>query len=74
MQCPSCASSATTQRVDRTELGYRRFRCRDYQHGFNERTGTVFNRLQYSTDVICLVLLWRFRYKGSRPQWCENRR
>ena len=63
MRCPHCASSATTKRVDRTELGYHRFRCRDCQRGFNERTGTVFNRLQYPTDVICLVILWRFRYK-----------
>jgi putative transposase len=65
MRCSYCASSATTQRVDHTELGYRRFRCRNCQRGFNERTGTVFNRLQYPTDLICLVILWRFRYKLS---------
>jgi putative transposase len=65
MRCPHCASTATTERSDRTELGYRRFRCRACQHGFNERTGTPFNRLQYPTDVICLVVLWRFRYKLS---------
>jgi putative transposase len=71
MRCPHCASTATTERPDRTELGYRRFRCRACQHGFNERTGTPFNRLQYPTDVICLVVLWRFRYKLSLRDLAE---
>ena len=65
MQCPVCTSRATSERSDRTELGYRRFRCRDCGCGFNERSGTVFNRLQYPTDVVCLVVLWRLRYKLS---------
>ena len=55
MRCPYCQSMATTERPDRTELGYRRFRCRGCMRGFNERTGTPFNRLQYPTDVVCLV-------------------
>ena len=65
MTCPHCESTATTERSDRTELGYHRFRCRDCGRVFNERTGTPFNRLQYPTDVVCLVVLWRFRYKLS---------
>lgn len=65
MQCLACTSRATTERSDRTELGYRRFRCRDCGRGFNERSGTVFNRLQYPTDVVCLVVFWRLRYKLS---------
>jgi transposase-like protein len=65
MKCPACTSRATTERPERTELGYRRFRCRDCACGFNERSGTVFSRLQHSTDVICLVVLWRLRYKLS---------
>jgi transposase-like protein len=32
---------------------------------FNERTGTRFNHLQYPPDVVCLVVLWRVRYKLS---------
>src|SRR4030095_11388500 len=39
--------------------------CHACQRGFNEQTGTLFNRLQYPTDVVCLVVLWRFRYKLS---------
>jgi hypothetical protein len=65
MRCPYCQSTATTERPDQTKLGYRRFRCRKCQRGFNERTGTPFNRLQYPMDVVCLVVLWRFRYKLS---------
>jgi transposase-like protein len=65
MQCLACTSRATTERSDRTERGYRRFRCRDCGRGFNERSGTVFNRLQYPTDVVCLVVFWRLRYKLS---------
>jgi putative transposase len=71
MTCPHCGSTATTERPDRTELGYRRFRCRDCQRGFNERTGTLYNRLQYPTDVVCLVVLWRFRYKLSLRDLAE---
>jgi putative transposase len=65
MNCPYCQSTVTTERLDPTVLGYRRFRCRDCQQEFNERTGTLFNRLQYPTDVVCLVVLWRVRYKLS---------
>jgi len=45
MTCPHCESTATVERPE----------------GFNERTGTPYNRLQYPTDVVCLVVLWRFR-------------
>jgi cytochrome P450 len=30
-------------------------------HLFNERTGTPFNFLEYPTDIILLVVLWRLR-------------
>src|SRR5919109_3890620 len=71
MRCPYRQSTATTERPERTELGYRRFRCRACQRGFNERTGTPYNRLQYPTDVVCLVVLWRFRYKLSLRDLAE---
>lgn len=29
----------------------------------NERTGALFNRLQYPTDIVSLVALWHFRLK-----------
>jgi transposase-like protein len=65
MGCPYCASSDTVERPERTELGYRRFRCHSCHREFNERTGTRFNHLQYPTDIVCLVVLWRIRYKLS---------
>jgi putative transposase len=65
MNCPHCQSTAMTERLNQTVLGYRRFRCRDCQREFNERTGTLFNRLQYPTDVVCPVVLWRVRYPLS---------
>jgi transposase-like protein len=52
-------------------LGYRRFRCRKCCREFNERTGTPFNRLQYPSDIVCLVVLWRLRYKLSLRDLAE---
>ena len=65
MWCPHCESADTKERRERTALGYRRFRCQTCKREFNERTGTSFNHLQYPTDVVCLVVLWRVRYKLS---------
>src|SRR4051812_13711548 len=65
MPCPHCCSAKTTERSDRTAHGYRRFRCRDCGRGFNERTGSVLNRLQLPTDVVFLIVLWRLRMKLS---------
>ncbi len=71
MTCLHCESTAITERPERTDLGYRRFRCRVCTREFNERTATPFNRLQYPTDVVCLVILWRFRYKLSLRDLAE---
>src|SRR5262245_10813142 len=71
MECPHCQSSATTARPDLTTRGYRRFRCRNCGRGFNERSASLFNRLQYPPDVVCLVGLWRIRYKLSLRDLAE---
>jgi len=71
MDCLHCDSSNSTERSDRTTQGYRRFRCRSCGRGFNERTGSFFNRLQYPPDVVCLVVLWRLRYKLSLRDLAE---
>jgi putative transposase len=65
MMCPDCELTATTERSDPTELEHDRLRCRHCHPIFNERTGTPFNRVQYYTDVVCLVVLSCFRYKLS---------
>ena len=71
MDCPHCGSAATTERSVRTTLGYRKFRCRHCGRGFNERTGTPYNLLQYPTDIVLLVVLWRLRYKLSLRDLAE---
>jgi hypothetical protein len=65
MRCIECGSTAVTERPELTAHGYRRFRCRACGKQFNERSGTLLNRVQYPSDVIALVVLWRLRYKLS---------
>lgn len=71
MNCPLCGSATTTQLVSKTSLGYRTFRCSDCQRKFNERTGTLFNHLQFPSDIVMLVVLWRLRYKLSLRNLAE---
>src|SRR5918997_2499246 len=65
MPCPYCQSTTTAQRGKQTQLGYRTFACHACQRTFNERTGTAFNYLEFPTDLVLLVVLWRVRYKLS---------
>jgi putative transposase len=65
MACPHCNSPETTKRPGSTSLGYSRFACRSCGRRFNERTGTLFNDLQYPTDIVLKAVLWRLRYKLS---------
>ncbi|GHO63587.1 IS6 family transposase [Ktedonobacter sp. SOSP1-52] len=71
MNCPHCASATTKEQTQKTTLGYRTFRCSVCKHLFNERTGTPFNFLEYPTDVVLLVVLWRLRYKLSLRDLAE---
>jgi len=69
--CPHCAATATTEQARSTALGYPTFRCRAYSRLCNERTGAHYNYLQYPTDVVLLVVLWRLRYKLSLRDLAE---
>jgi putative transposase len=71
MTCPHCASPRTKEQRKITALGYRTFRCSDCRRTFNERTGTPFNFLEYPTDIVLLVVLWRLRYKLSLRDLAE---
>lgn len=71
MICPHCASATTKEVMKRTALGYRSFRCQVCHRTFNERTGTPFNYLEYPTDIVMLVVLWRLRYKLSLRDLAE---
>src|ERR1700761_626746 len=63
MVCVECGSSAVSERNERTAQGYRLFHCRACGKPFNERSAGSLNRMQYPSDVIALVVLWRLRYK-----------
>lgn len=63
MNCPYCTSLSTKEQCKRTALGYRTFRCLSCKRIFNERTNTHFNFLEYPTNIVLLVVLWRLRYK-----------
>jgi len=63
MECVDCGSAEVTGRSDRTAQGYRRFRCHACGRGFNERSTGVLNRVQYPSDIVALVVLWRLRYR-----------
>ena len=71
MTCPHCAATTTTELPKRTQLGYRIFRCSACRRQFNERTGSPFNFLEFPTDIVLLVVLWRLRYKLSLRDLAE---
>ncbi len=71
MNCPHCTSTTTKERTKKTSLGYRTFRCSACKRAFNERSGTRFNYLEYPTDIVLLVVLYRFRYKLSLRDLAE---
>jgi transposase-like protein len=71
MNCPHCDSTTIAERMKKTALGYRTFHCHTCKRIFNERTGTPFNYLEYPTDLVPLVVLWRLRYKLSLRDLAE---
>ncbi len=71
MNCPHCAATTTKKRAKKTKLSYGTFFCRHCRCTFNERTGTPFNYLEYPTDLVLLVVLWRLRYKLSLRDLAE---
>lgn len=71
MKCPHCSSSSTGELSRRTSLGYKLFQCRACTRVFNERTGIPYNHLQFPTDIVLLVVLWRLRYKLSLRDLAE---
>ena len=65
MKCLPCQSAQTSERPERTELGYRRFRCRTCGREGNERTGTAFKRLAEVSLFLLLDLMDRTTSKES---------
>jgi transposase-like protein len=52
-----------TERPDLTAQGYRRYRCRDCDQQFNERSGGVLNRASLPSDIIAFVVFCRLHYR-----------
>ncbi|GHP00409.1 hypothetical protein KSF_104560 [Reticulibacter mediterranei] len=71
MNCPHCTSQNTKEQRKKTALGYRTFHCSACKRCFNERSETPFNFLEYPTDTVLLVVLWRLRYKLSLRDLAE---
>src|ERR687886_2040223 len=71
MSCPHCSATTMTELLKRTQLGYRIFRCAACRRQFNERTGTPYNYLEFPTDIVLLVVLWRLRSKLSLRDLAE---
>src|SRR5689334_17586598 len=71
MNCPRCAAMAPKEQMKKTSLGYRTFRCSKCKRTWNERSGTPFNFLEYPTNIVLLVVLWRLRYTLSLRDLAE---
>ena len=71
MNCPHCSSTKTSQLAEKSSLGYEIFCCLQCRRKFNERTGTPFNYLEFPSDIVLLVVLWRLRYKLSLRDLAE---
>ncbi|GAC1562028.1 MAG: hypothetical protein NVS2B7_36210 [Herpetosiphon sp.] len=71
MTCPHCSATPATELTKRTRLGYRTFHCSVCRRQFNERTGTPYNYLEFPTDIVLLVVIWRLRYKLSLRDLAE---
>src|SRR3954468_22097632 len=65
MTCPYCPSRPISKRIGTTDLGYGIFRCSVCRRRFNERTGTPFNHLEFPTDIVFQVVVFRLLFKLS---------
>ena len=71
MQCSYCQSQNTYESADLTKLGYSRYRCRNCGQRYNELTDTLFNFLEYPTDIVLPILFHYARYKLSYDDVAE---
>ena len=71
MMCPYCQSPEVRKLNQTTALGYCEFRCCACRRKSNERTGTPFNYLEFPTDIVFEIVLYRLRYKLSLRNLAE---
>ena len=76
MTCPHCQSTMVRRRKQWTALGYRRFSCTSCHRRFNERSGTLFNELQFPTDIVLLavfsMMVAALIDSGSAGAWADG--
>jgi putative transposase len=65
MTCLHCQTDNTETLNRTTDLGYCRFRCHRCGRRFNERSGTPFNHLEFPTDIVFQVVVFRLLFKLS---------
>src|SRR3954453_23159723 len=65
MTCPHCQSRQIRKMDRTTDLGYAVFRCGDCRRKSNERSGTPLNRLEFPTDIVFQVVVFRLLFKLS---------
>ena len=65
MNCPHCYSTDTRLCSTKTVLGYKQYRCRCCSRQYNERTGTLFNLIQYPTEVVMITVNYYHRFRLS---------
>jgi transposase-like protein len=65
MDCPHCQSNNVWLCKGKTDLGYQQYRCRLCGKQYNERTGTLFNFIQYPTEIVMLAVYYYYRFRNS---------
>ena len=70
MKCPNCEEK-NTHGQNRTNLGYKKYRCNSCKIKYNERTGTKYNYLECPTDIVMQTVRWYIRYRLSYSNLSE---
>ena len=65
MNCPDCKSKDTRLCQEKTDLGYKQYRCRFCSKQYNERTDTAFNYIHYRTEIVMLAVHYYYRFRTS---------
>ena len=65
MDYPRCNLSNTRLCKLKTYIGYNQYHCRDCESQYNERTGTLFNFIEYPNEVVMMTVYYYYRFKTS---------
>ena len=65
MDCPHCKSNNVLKCNSKTTLGYQQYRCRACSKQYNERTGSIFNYIEYPTEIVMIAVHYYYRFKVS---------